>query len=107
MITRETDNGKHERVWIGPDIFEADLRPSDWPDHPELRSAVDWLLTFVEPKEWQRRRFAALQHFVDTATGSVPQSTGTGRFFHERDRFACLDLSRIRQVSGRESVHSW
>jgi hypothetical protein len=78
----------HEGIWISPDIFDADLKPPEWPDDPELRRAVDWLLTFLKPEEWKRRRFAALQHFLNTATGSVRDPTGKGRFFSDRDQFA-------------------
>ena len=53
-------------VWISPDIFEADLRPPDWPDDPDIRRAVDWIHSFLEPGEWKRRRFAALHYFVNT-----------------------------------------
>lgn len=76
-------------IWISPDIFEADLRPPDWPDDPDVRRAVDWILAFLEPDDWKRRRFAALQNFVDAASGEVPTSLGgKGRFFDERDLFA-------------------
>lgn len=76
------------RTWISPDIFDVDLKPKGWPDDPELRAAVDWLLSFVPPEEWKRRRFAALRHFVDAASGYSPDPSGKGRFFDERDRFA-------------------
>lgn len=35
------------RTWISPDIFDANLKPKDWKDDPELRAGVDWLLSFV------------------------------------------------------------
>jgi hypothetical protein len=75
-------------VWISPNIFEVDLKPEGWPDDPDLRSGVDWLLTFVKPEDWKRRRFTALQHFVDSVAGSSHDPTGKGRFFDERDQFA-------------------
>jgi len=76
-------------VWISPDIFEADLRPPDWPDDPDIRRAVDWIHSFLEPGEWKRRRFAALHYFVNTASGEAPADpAGKGRFFDERDQFA-------------------
>lgn len=75
-------------VWISPDIFEVDLKPKGWPNDPDLRRGVDWLLTFVKPEDWKRRRFAALQRFVDSAAGSSHDATGKGRFFDERDQFA-------------------
>lgn len=76
------------RTWISPDIFEMDLKPQGWKDDPELRAAVNWLLSFVPPEEWQKRRFAALRHFVDAATGYSPDPSGKGKFFDDRDRFA-------------------
>ena len=81
--------GKQGGVWISPDFFEADLRPPGWPENPDIRRAVDWFLTFLDPEEWKRRRFAALQHFVDAASGEVSADpNGKGRFFDERDQFA-------------------
>lgn len=79
---------KEGKVWISPDIFEIDLRPEGWPDDPALRRAVDWLLSFVNPEEWKDRRFAALQHFIDSATGHRTAPTDKGRFFDDKDRFA-------------------
>jgi hypothetical protein len=38
--------------------------------------------------EWKERRLAALQHFIDSATGRGTDPTGKGRFFDENDRFA-------------------
>lgn len=75
-------------VWISPDFFEANLKPAGWPDDPDLRRGVDWLLTFVKPDEWKRRRFAALQRFVDSIAGVSHDPTGKGRFFDEKDQFA-------------------
>lgn len=76
------------RTWISPDIFDADLRPKGWEDNPELRTGVDWLLSFVPTDEWKRRRFAALRHFVDAVAGESADTSGKGRFFNDRDRFA-------------------
>lgn len=76
------------RTWISPDIFETDLKPKGCKDDPELRAAVNWLLSFVTPEEWKLRRFAALRHFVDAVSGYSPDPTGKGRFFNDRDRFA-------------------
>jgi len=45
---------KQGGVWISPDFFEADLRPPGWPDNPDIRRAVDWFLTFLDPEEWKR-----------------------------------------------------
>lgn len=85
---RQPPKVQQGKTWISPDIFDADLKPDDWPDDPELRRAVDWLLSFVPPEEWKRRRFAALQHFIDSLTGGSPDHSGKGRFFDDRDRFA-------------------
>lgn len=90
---KHKNNGKHKareegEVWISPDIFENDLRPEGWPEDPELRRAVDWLLSFLNPDEWKDRRFAALQHFIDSATGHRTETPVSGRFFDEKDRFA-------------------
>lgn len=76
-------------VTIAPDFFEVVQRPADWPDDPDLRRAVDWLLSFVPDDEWKRRRFAALEKFVNTASGERrPEPDEKGRFFDEEDRFA-------------------
>lgn len=87
-IDDQTADHEKGRTWISPDIFEADLKLKGWPDDPELRAAVDWLLSFIPPEEWKQRRFAALRHFVDAASGSSPDPSGKGRFFDDRDRFA-------------------
>ena len=39
----------NKSVWISPDICEVDLKPKGWPDDPDLRRGVDWLLKFVKP----------------------------------------------------------
>ena len=77
----------HNGVWISPEIFDTDLKPPGWPDDPDLRRAVDWLLTFLTPEDWRRRRFDALQKFLNAATGTSPDSPGNGRFFDDRDQF--------------------
>lgn len=75
-------------LWISPDIFDVDLKPAGWPDDPDLRKGVKWLLSFVKPDDWKKRRFAALQRFVDSVAGTAADPTGKGRFFDERDQFA-------------------
>lgn len=75
-------------VWISPTIFEVDLKPPGWPDDPDLRRAVDWLLTFLREDDWKHRRFATLQLFLDAATGSASASSKKGRLFNDRDQFA-------------------
>lgn len=81
--------GKKAGVWISPDFFEVNLKLSDWPEDVELRSGVNWLLAFLEPEDWKRRRFATLQRFLDSASGeSAREASDKGRFFDERDQFA-------------------
>src|SRR5690606_25633688 len=75
-------------VWISPDIFNADLKPADWPDDPDLRKGVEWLLSFIKPDDWKKRRFAALQRFVDSIAGAGDDSTSKGCFFDGRDQIA-------------------
>jgi len=75
-------------VWISPSVFEHDLKPRGWPDDPDLRRAVDWLLTFLQADDWRHRRFATLRHFLDTVTGSRPDRSAKGRFFNDKDQFA-------------------
>lgn len=76
-------------VWISPDFFEVDLRPEGWPDDPDLRRAVDWFVSFMPESEWHRRRFAALERFINAATGNLTEDpAGAGRFFSADDQFA-------------------
>lgn len=76
-------------ISISPDFFEVDLRPANWPDDPDLRRAVDWFVSFMPDAEWRRRRFAALERFVNAATGSLAlDPAGRGRFFAVEDQFA-------------------
>lgn len=76
-------------VKISSDFFEVDLRPPGWPDDPDLRRATNWLTTFMPDEEWRRRRFAALERFVNAATGNLGEDpSGGGRFFSSDDQFA-------------------
>lgn len=76
-------------VKIAPNFFEVDLRPPGWPDDPDLRRAVDWLASFMPAAEWQRRRFAALERFINAATGNLASDpSGVGRFFSADDQLA-------------------
>lgn len=81
-------NSARNGVWISPDIFDVDLKPEGWPDDPDLRKGVEWLLSFIKPDDWKKRRFAALQRFVDSIAGAGDDPTGKGRFFDERDLVA-------------------
>lgn len=85
-MNKSKRNPAQKGVWISPDIFEADLKPANWPDDPDLRKGVEWLLSFVAPDDWKKRRFAVLQRFVDSIAGGG--SSGKGRFFDERDQIA-------------------
>lgn len=87
-VEDQADEHSKGRTWISPDIFDANLRPKGWKDDPELRAGVDWLLSFVPPDDWKRRRFATLRHFVDAVSGDSADPSGKGRFFNDRDRFA-------------------
>lgn len=76
-------------VTITPDFFELDHRPPDWPDDPELRRAVEWFVSFMPADEWKSRRFAALERFLNAATGNLSEdASGVGRFFSAEDQFA-------------------
>lgn len=76
-------------VKIAPDFFEVDLRPPGWPDDPDLRHAVDWFISFMSADEWRSRRFAALERFLNAATGNLAEDpSGVGRFFSADDQFA-------------------
>lgn len=81
---------KKRRTLISPDFFEEMLKqkPGDWTDDPDVRTGVDWLLSFVPKEEWERRRFNALSDFIAAATGRPADPSGKGRFFNDRDRFA-------------------
>ena len=84
----QTAKSARKGVWISPDIFDVDQKPEGWADDPDLRKGVEWLLSFVKPDDWKKRRFAALQRFVDSTVGISDDPTGKGRFFDERDQFA-------------------
>lgn len=76
-------------VKIAPDFFEVDLRPPGWPDDPDLRRAVDWFVSFMSTDEWRSRRFAALERFLNAATGNLAEDpSGVGRFFSADDQLA-------------------
>lgn len=58
---------------ISPDFFEINLRPPGWLDDPDLRRAVEWFISFVSVDEWRSRRFAALERFLNAATGNIAE----------------------------------
>lgn len=62
-------------------------RPDDWPDHPDLRRAVDWFKGFIPLAEWKARREAAAQRLYAAATGEIKDPSGKGRFFEKKDTF--------------------
>lgn len=76
-------------ITISERFFDVELRPPGWPEDTDLRRASDWLASFMTPDEWRRRRFAALDRFVNAATGHlVEDKSGTGQFFASEDQFA-------------------
>lgn len=62
-------------------------RDESWPDHPELRRAVDWLKSFMSEKDWIKRRETAAKRLYAAALGQLNDPTGKGRFFAENDTF--------------------
>ncbi len=75
-------------MWISSDIFKLNLKSDDRLENVDVRRSVDWFTSFLEPSEWERRRFAAFKRFIETATGESTVPLGKGRFFDENDRFA-------------------
>lgn len=75
-------------VEFSNDFFEpAPDRHEGWPDHPELRRAVEWLKTFMSERDWAERREAAARRLYEAALGKLEDPTGKGRFFAENDTF--------------------
>lgn len=73
---------------IPEDFFDFDGdRPEWWPDHPDVRRAVEWLRGYIEPAEWRQRRLAAAQRVYQLIINGAEPGT-TGRFFDARDSFA-------------------
>lgn len=70
--------------WFTP----PDERPDDWPDFPEVRAAVEWILSYVPHEEWIARRLAAANRLYAAASGELIDPTGLGRFFDNRDQIA-------------------
>ncbi|HYE36888.1 hypothetical protein [Methylocaldum sp.] len=74
-------------------------RDERWPNHPELRRAVNWLKSFMSEKDWIKRREVATRRLYAAAIGLLNDPTGKGRIFSENDTFgwylflaeACLD----------------
>lgn len=56
------------------------------PDFPDLRTAVDWLKTFMTVDDWRSRRDAACRRLLEPAYG-LPPREGKGRFFDVTDTF--------------------
>ena len=76
-----------EEIQLPEGIFgPPEDRDEHWPDHPDLRKAVDWFKTFLPPGEWEARRKAAFfrLHFSIMGLRADPK----GRFFDEADTFA-------------------
>lgn len=66
--------------------FEGE-RPESWPDHPDVRRAVEWLRNRLPAAEWRRRRLAAAQRLYELIVHGAEPGT-SGRFFEARDTFA-------------------
>jgi hypothetical protein len=76
-----------EEIELPPRIFgPPEHRDELWPDHPDLRKAVDWFKTFLPEGEWEVRRKAAFLrlHFSIMGLRANPR----GRFFDDADTFA-------------------
>lgn len=56
------------------------------PDNPDLRRAVDWLKSYMDPEDWRRRRNAAFTRLYAAAYG-LPAEDERGRFFDDTDTF--------------------
>lgn len=61
-------------------------RDGTWPDDPEVRRAVDWFKSFMDPGDWAKRRDAAMVRLHCAAMG-IPLPGAKGRFFDEADSF--------------------
>lgn len=72
---------------IPEDFFSPPAeRDHSWPDHPELRRAVEWLKGYMTEREWHKRRMAAAHRLYDAALGRLDPA-GKGRLFAEADVF--------------------
>lgn len=73
---------------IPDDIFTPPQdRHESWPDHPDLRQAVNWLKSFMPGEDWINRRDAAFKRLYAAAIGQLNDPSGKGRFFAENDTF--------------------
>jgi hypothetical protein len=80
--------GKQRDFEIPEDFFGFEgERPEYWQDNPDVRRAVEWLRSFIEPAEWRRRRLAAAQRVYQLIINGAEPGTA-GRFFDEKDSFA-------------------
>lgn len=59
-------------------------RGPEWPDFPELRTATDWLKSFMKPGEWEVRRKAVYIRFYASSFNLGPLDKD-GRFFDTAD----------------------
>ncbi|GAA2849032.1 hypothetical protein EDC40_101205 [Aminobacter aminovorans] len=62
-------------------------RGTEMPDHPEVRAAVDWFKSAMEPGEWEQRRKDAFFRFYQSLLG-VSHDESKGRYFDTKDSFA-------------------
>ena len=78
---------KGHPIAIPPEAFEPPaIRDANWPDYPELRSAVDWLKTCIGQQQWETRRNAAYIRLYGASMG-IPPTDGKGRYFDDTDTF--------------------
>ena len=62
--------------------------PADWQapkEAPEIKAGLDWLLGFMRPGEWEKRRAAAADRLYAASGGGVTDPNDPGRFFETRD----------------------
>ena len=79
--------GQGEPLKIPGEAFgPPPVRDGMMPDNPDLRRAVDWLKSYIEPSDWQRRRNAAFTRLYAAAYG-LPAEDERGRFFDDSDTF--------------------
>lgn len=82
------NKAKDKQFEIPEDFFDFDgERPEGWPDHPDVRAAVEWLRERMPAAEWRKRRLAAAQRLYHLIINGAEPGT-SGRFFDTRDSFA-------------------
>lgn len=75
-----------EEIELPDGIFgPPEDRGGRWPDHPDVRKAVDWFKAFLSAGEWKARRKAAFFRLHLSAMGL--RADPKGRFFDDADTF--------------------